>query len=322
MRARCARLLAVLVALPCCSRREAPDDLPAPVLSAVPTSSGPSPVVSASPNPPDLLYLPDASVPPLETLGDGLLPLAPPKPRGRCGPDMVDVRGEFCIDRYEISLVDLQSGQALSPHYHPTRAQTAASYERYRGLNPLRANLPSVPPPEAFQLQHEFEPKATVLADVLPQGYLSGELADAACRRAGKRLCSHAEWLTACRGERSRNFPYGDKYQTGACNVFRDGHPAAILHGNASREHLDPRLGLVSSQDGPLLRRTGATASCRSDWGNDAVFDMVGNLDEWVAEGFFVGGFYSRATRDGCEARITSHPPYYFDYSLGARCCR
>jgi hypothetical protein len=81
---------------------------------------------------------------------------------------------------------------------------------------------------------------------------------------------------------------------------------------------------LTRSERGPLLRQTGATHSCRSEWGQDAVFDMVGNLDEWIDDetGAFVGGFYARATREGCDARITSHPPEYFDYSLGVRCCR
>ncbi len=51
---------------------------------------------------------------------------------------------------------------------------------------------------------------------------------------------------------------------------------------------------------------------------------MVGNHDEWVDEprGAFLGGFYSRATREGCDSRISSHPPEYFDYSLGVRCCK
>ena len=31
--------------------------------------------------------------------------------------------------------------------------------------------------------------------------------------------------------------------------------------------------------------------------------------------GMFLGGFYSRATRNGCESKITAHPPAYFDYS-------
>jgi hypothetical protein len=233
---------------------------------------------------------------------------------------MVDVRGAFCIDRFEISLIDAKAAEPLSPHYHPTRAQTVASHARYR--RQLRRGAPAVPEPPAFQLTSEPAPIARSLPGVIPQGYLSGELAERACRAAGKRLCALGEWLTACRGQQGRKFPYGSEYVEGACNVFREAHPAAVLHGDASREHLDPRLGLVSTDKGPLLRRTGASSGCRSEWGSDAVLDMVGNLDEWVQDAGFVGGFFSRATREGCDARIASHPPQYFDYSLGARCCR
>ena len=58
-------------------------------------------------------------------------------------------------------------------------------------------------------------------------------------------------------------------------------------------------------------------------WGDDAVYDLVGNLDEWVDEpgGAFAGGFYSRSTRAGCEAVVTAHPKGYLDYSTGVRCC-
>ena len=50
----------------------------------------------------------------------------------------------------------------------------------------------------------------------------------------------------------------------------------------------------------------------------------TGNLDEWVDDeaGLFVGGFYARSTREGCESRISAHAPIYYDYSTGARCCR
>src|SRR5262249_30052859 len=120
-------------------------------------------------------------------------------------------------------------------------------------------------------------------------------------------------------------FPYGDRYRAFACNVFRPYHPGFALHQNSSTGHRDPRLNLVvESDEQPLLRQTGDTPSCASSWGSDAVFDMVGNLDEWV-EGetrpVFVGGFYSRSTNKGCEARVDSHAPAYYDYSLGTRCC-
>jgi hypothetical protein len=35
-----------------------------------------------------------------------------------------------------------------------------------------------------------------------------------------------------------------------------------------------------------------------------------------------LGGFYARATREGCDASVSSHAKSYFDYSLGTRCCR
>jgi len=270
----------------------------------------------------ELLHVPDVeeTLPP--AIGGGFLPGAPRQARTRCPPDMVDVRGAFCIDRFEVELIDAASGRELSPYYHPTRAQVQTSYARYRKLGRTGSELPALPAPPSFQLEREVEPRARTLEGVTPQGYLSGDAADAACRAAGKRLCSLAEWVTACRGQQNRKYPYGDRYADSACNVFREAHPAAIVHGDASREHLDPRLNLVGSARGPLLRRTGATPGCRSEWGGDAAFDMVGNLDEWVEEGVFVGGFYARATREGCDARISSHPRQYFDYSLGTRCCR
>jgi hypothetical protein len=235
---------------------------------------------------------------------------------------MVDVRGRFCIDRYEAILVDQKQGRRLSPYYHPTRAQTAASFKDWSAR--AQGQTLAVPAPPDFQLAEDFQPRAESRESVTPSGYLSGNLAEVACLAAGKRLCTLEEWVFACRGEGGHKFPYGDRYEEGRCNVFREAHPAQILHGDMSVGHLDPRLNLVQGQSGPLLRKTGATTSCKSVWGSDAVFDMVGNLDEWVSApvGAFLGGFYARSTREGCDAKVSSHPRAYFDYSLGARCCR
>jgi hypothetical protein len=129
----------------------------------------------------------------------------------------------------------------------------------------------------------------------------------------------------SCRSQRATKYPYGGAYALGKCNVFRAIHPAAVLHKNASIGHRDPRLNLIfESGSDPLLRVTGATASCASEWANDRIFDMVGNLDEWIDDesGVFVGGFYARSTSKGCEAEISGHGPGYFDYSTGVRCCK
>src|SRR5262249_165823 len=131
---------------------------------------------------------------------------------------------------------------------------------------------------------------------------------------------------TACRGEANTDFPYGDDWIEGACNVFREDHPAAVLHGNVSVGHLDPRLNHVAAKGRPLFQTAGASPACRSRWGSDAVYDLVGNVDEWVDRGdkgpAFAGGFYSRGTRAGCDSLVASHPRAYFDYSTGVRCCK
>ncbi len=241
-----------------------------------------------------------------------------------CPPEMVAVAGRVCVDRYETSIVDAQTGAAWPPFYAPDWAKAQQAFELYREratrapVESLEAKL-AIPSLPDFQVK----PKAASAGHVLPQGYLSADEASAACRAAGKRLCSEAEWITACRGEAQRDFPYGESYEQGACNVYRENHPSAMLHHDASRYHDDPRNNLVEFEGKSLLRKTGETPRCGSKWGDDAVMDMVGNLDEWVddAQGAFVGGFYSRGTRAGCNARIDAHPRGYSDYSTGARCC-
>jgi hypothetical protein len=84
----------------------------------------------------------------------------------------------------------------------------------------------------------------------------------------------------------------------------------------------DPGLGQV---DG-ALSKTGEHGECVNGFG---VFDMVGNLHEWVAtdpqtvHGTFAGGYYLDTTinGDGCNYRTVAHAHDYHDYSTGFRCC-
>jgi sulfatase modifying factor 1 len=291
-------------------------------------ASADAPPPASGEPPPQLLYLPDGGdVAPTTAPGGQRLELGTPSVQG-CPSDMVSIRGEFCIDRYEAVLVDNASGRRLSPYYAPSRVHVRSEYRRWKRMrleSEMKAGLMTpVPEPPAWQLDQEFEPRAEVRAGEIPNGYVSADLAERACHNAGKRLCRPSEWVTACRGEQDRDFPYGSEYVQGYCNVFREVHPAAVLHGNASIGHLDPRLNLVKGRGGrSLLQPTGATSRCRSQWGQDAAFDMVGNLAEWVddEEGMFVGGFFSRSSREGCARQVRAHPRSYFDYSLGVRCC-
>lgn len=226
-------------------------------------------------------------------------------------------------------MVDKRSGKPLSPYYPPQRRllqRVAGLWQRERStVGSIAARAMPAPPP-SWQLVADFEPVAVSRPGVVPQGYLTHFLASQACANAGKRLCTEAEWQVACRGARASRFPYGSAYVPMRCNVGRLQHPAYVLHGNSSFGHTDPRMNLVVERGSePLLRLAGETVTCASRWGDDAVYDMVGNLDEWVdadEQSVFVGGFYARGTKQGCDSRISSHGPSYYDYSLGTRCCR
>ncbi len=235
----------------------------------------------------------------------------------------------YCVDRWEVSTIDKKSGQPLSPYYPPEQRWLKYVYDSWESLRwrvgPESAR--SMPLPELSPLQRslKYQPLAVSRPGKVPQAYLSYYSAKRLCERAGKRLCTDVEWETACKGEQQTRFPYGNEFRKAPCNVGRTFHPAAILHGMASSGHLDPRLNLLMI-DGevPVVREGGASQGCASKWGDDAIYDMVGNLDEWVddEQGTFRGGFYARRVTVGCESRISSHSATYFDYSIGGRCCK
>jgi formylglycine-generating enzyme required for sulfatase activity len=249
------------------------------------------------------------------------------EPARSCPADMVAVH-DFCVDRYEVSTQDAATQMPLSPYYPPEPRWLIYVHDQWQALRFRVGDEPArrMPLPELSPLQRslQYEPMAASVPGRVPQAYLSYHSSKRLCERAGKRLCSAKEWETACRGEHQTRFPYGNDYRLEPCNVGRSFHPASILHGLASSGHLDPRLNLILLDgDAPVLRVGGASQSCRSTWNNDAIYDMVGNLDEWIddPEGTFRGGFYARRVTVGCDAAIESHAPTYFDYSTGTRCC-
>lgn len=252
---------------------------------------------------------------------------APVPEEAPCPADMVHVAESFCIDRFEGSLVALDGGEPLSPHYHPRRDLAVRDWRtwehRARRIGPWRARRTPLPLLPAAQRESDVDFVARSAGGVVPSGYLDLESAGRACAAAGKRLCSRTEWTTACRGEARTRHPYGPDLEPGKCNLGRQ-HPSNALHGRVDDGLLDPRLHLVTVDGEPLLAPTGRHVECASRWGDDAIYDMVGNLDEWIDDpaGTFLGGVYTRETPWGCDAAVEIHSPDYYDYGLGVRCCR
>lgn len=193
----------------------------------------------------------------------------------------------FCVDRYEASLV-LVSGGSWSPYHNPGSSRV----------------------------------RAVSIAGAVPQGYISGTQAAAACAEAGKRLCTDAEWLRACQGVAGLVYPYGDARMDGVCNDARAVHPAIERFGT-SADWIWSRLDDACINQLPSsLAEAGAHAGCVTAEG---LFDLMGNLHEWTADpaGTFRGGYYvdTRFNGEGCLYRTTAHDVSHWDYSTGFRCC-
>jgi sulfatase modifying factor 1 len=237
-------------------------------------------------------------------------------PRARCPAEMA-FSGGTCIDRWEARLLKRAgdgSQSPFAPHARPTGGTFVAESR----------------------------------AGVRPQAYISRTEAASACENAGKRLCSVNEWYGACRGEANTLYPYGATYQAGRCNVGKP-HLLSILHGSDPHAWSydgafnDPAL----DQRPGFLAATGEYSGCVTSAG---VFDLVGNLHEWVQDrvdpsiidklpltpgirqrvqrntgkGVFMGGFFSTTNQhgDGCAFVTMAHEPAYHDYSTGFRCCK
>ncbi len=145
----------------------------------------------------------------------------------RCPPDMAEVEG-YCVDRYEASLVEIMHDgtERPYPHYAPVDGK----------------DVRAVSVPGAY-----------------PQGFISEVQAADACAASGKRLCTHTEWKTACKGPAHTTFPYGEKRATGVCN---DDGRSAVLAVFGAKAVLASAIP-ASTLGGTQARRTATGAAVK-----------------------------------------------------------
>jgi hypothetical protein len=146
---------------------------------------------------------------------------------------------------------------------------------------------------------------------VLPWTSVGHDEAAAACRAAGHRLCTGAEWQAACEGAARTRFPYGNTYEPSTCNgAARDAIPG----------------GPIDSRMEP----TGTLSGCRS---SSEVFDLSGNAKEWTEDprGTTSGGRTIYVVRGGshespefgltCSTDLSRVTGDTLLPTLGFRCC-
>ena len=193
----------------------------------------------------------------------------------KCPPDSVRV-GDACIDKYEESvwlidpvnnpglvnkvqagkatLADLTAGGTLAAiQLGPANAcggvgpggNYGANFPFTGNWSPIEGSNP--PSPGVY---------AVSIPGVMPSACLSWFQANQACALSGKRLVGNEEWQRAAAGTPDPGTDNG----TTDCNV------GTLFPGNAV---------------GGSPVNTGSRSNCKSAWG---VFDMVGNMYEWVAD--------------------------------------
>ena len=148
----------------------------------------------------------------------------------------------------------------------------------------------------------------------LPVSGVSWYQANAACQNAGKRLCSADEWITACRGDQDRTYPYADEYDRGTCNGHDSGRRGLVQSGSMFEVKADPLTGKDRA------------FGCVSQHG---VYDLSGNLWEWnstqyldnTRRGLAGGGYKSNRAGLRCVTDDNYALPNEANATFGFRCC-
>lgn len=125
----------------------------------------------------------------------------------------------------------------------------------------------------------------------LPATVSDSEEAKNLCSSSGKRICTKKEWQRACAGSDNRLYPYGYKYDPSKCVTKPD------------------------SSEALPVQPSGSLTECRTPEG---IFDMSGNMAEWVEGGALMGGSGDLSGKAGsCNAETGGSESAYY----GTRCC-
>ncbi len=171
----------------------------------------------------------------------------------KCPPDAVLV-GQTCVDTYEASVWQIPTTNTglINRVKKGTVRLSDLTSGRATQIS-AESNFNCSPSfPSTFPVNGQWTQPLYALSvpGVHPTACVSWFQADQACALSGKRLLTNAEWQRAAAG--TPDSP------TGADNGVSD---CAI--------------------NSPDAVNTGSRTNCKSSWG---AFDMVGNVDEWVAD--------------------------------------
>jgi protein-disulfide isomerase/uncharacterized membrane protein len=155
---------------------------------------------------------------------------------------------------------------------------------------------------------------ATVGKHQIPGTRMSWFAANDACVSAGKRMCTEEEWVSACQGAPAKdddgNAAFADDMVEGTTYPYSDYHTR-----NRCWDGQNPKLRPVY---------TGEMPGCVS---KDGVYDLTGNVEEWVGasaeQAVLLGGAFDTSKDHArCYRRNNTFGAGYANPRTGFRCCR
>ena len=234
---------------------------------------------------------------------------------GPCPEDMAFVETSFCPD-VERHCLDME-------HEETNHLEICHACRHARGTQPDRgsASWPAA--------STATSTSATGKAGTWP-GRSDWSQAQATCESKGKRLCTATEWTAACEGPEHTPFPYGWERDHDKCNMdsfyIDPRKPAPRAQFFFYSKDPDVAFKELSRLDQSVP--SGSMETCKSGFG---VYDLPGNLDEWVLNdgpphekskyAGLKGGAWGHV-RSQCRPETFSHEPEFTYYFVGFRCCR
>ncbi len=242
-----------------------------------------------------------------------------------CPGDMVLVEGGYCPEVEQVCLRHHAEYEADKKR----RARAEARGQKYKSTVSERCLEYAAPTkcvsderkPMRFCVDRYEHPNKK---GELPSLLVSWTEAKLKCEELGKRLCTEQEFNFACEGEAMLPFTYGYIRDPQKCSIDKAYRKRTkklfryekCMQRPACKDHLaelDQRLAAGSLPD------------CVSPFG---VFDMNGNINEWVElpgkkypdRSGLKGGWWG-PVRGRCRPTVDFHKEDDFGYEEGFRCC-
>lgn len=158
----------------------------------------------------------------------------------------------------------------------------------------------------------------------IPATQMSWFAAADACEAAGKRMCSEEEWIAACQSEApvddDDDGQFADDLIEGNAYPYGDFHTRNLCW----EDHAINRRLPADQQPSWRPVYTGEMPGCVTE---DGVYDMAGNVEEWVGSSadvaVLLGGAYDTPDdKARCYRRNDTYGAGYANRRTGFRCCR